>query len=206
MKRTLLLCLFAICYLYNLSGQFEIKSNVLGLASNNYNGQVELLLNDKSGIELEVSYRQTPWILGLSGSEIKNNAFRTLVSYKYYIGAEDPTAGLYFGPYVKLKVAGLENVPSDIDPDYTGGSALPEELKIFNNAFFIGLNAGQKIVFDNGILIEYYGGLGYGAFNSVQIRDDIPAEGEAALGVQSNSFTWPWDFRLGVSLGYRFWR
>ncbi len=117
--KTIYTAIFALFFIGLANGQFEIKTNALGLATNNYNGQVELLLNDKSGIELEASYRETSWLLNLSGSEIQNSAFRTMISYKYYIGGEDPTSGLYFGPYLKLKVAGLENVPVTIDANYT---------------------------------------------------------------------------------------
>jgi hypothetical protein len=191
---------------FSLNGQFEIKTNALGLVNNNYNGQVELLLNDKSGVELEVSYRNTPWIIGLSGSEIKNSAFRALVSYKYYIGGEDPTSGLYFGPYVRLKVAGLENIPTVIDETYMGQLTAPGPVKIFNNAFTIGLTAGQKITFNNNFILEYYAGLGYNPYNQITLRDDLAAEIEDFVQIETNSFTWPWDFRLGVSLGYRFWR
>lgn len=188
-------------------GQFEIKTNALGLVTNNYNGQVELLLNDKSGIELEASFREASWILGLSGSEIQNNAFRTMVSYKYYLGGEDPTAGLYFGPYLKLKVANLENIPVTVDVNYNGASAKPEYARVFNTAFFLGLNAGQKIVFNNNLLIEYYGGIGYAVSNIQKINDeDFASDLESFISVERNSFTWPLDFRLGVTLGYRFWR
>ncbi|GLR16868.1 DUF3575 domain-containing protein [Portibacter lacus] len=204
-----LLIFIAFITLFNLTayGQFEIKTNALGLVANNYNGQVELLLNDKSGIELEASYRETPWILSLSGSEIENSSFRTMISYKYYIGGEDPTSGLYFGPYLKLKVAGLDNIPTEVDKDYVPGPAAPETVRVFNTAFFIGLNAGQKIVFNNNLLIEYYGGFGYALYNDKRINDkDYEPALENFIAVERNSFTWPLDFRLGLTLGYRFWR
>jgi len=188
-------------------GQFEIKTNALGLITNNYNGQVELLLNDKSGIELEASFREASWILGLSGSDIQNSAFRTMVSYKYYLGGEDPTAGLYFGPYVKLKVANLDNIPVTVDVNYTGFSSIPETARVFNTAVFLGLNAGQKIVFNNNLLIEYYGGIGYAVTNTRRINsEDFAADLETFIDIERNSFTWPLDFRLGLTLGYRFWR
>jgi hypothetical protein len=206
-KRTLYTSVIALLFFGFANAQFEIKTNALGLVTNNYNGQVELLLNDKSGIELEASYRETSWLLNLSGSEIENSAFRTMISYKYYIGGEDPTSGLYFGPYLKLKVAGLDNVPVEIDGNYAGGSSLPETARVFNTAFFLGLNAGQKIVFNNNLLIEYYGGFGYAVSNNRVINeDDYASDQEDFINIKTNSFTWPWDFRLGVSLGYRFWR
>jgi hypothetical protein len=205
--RTLFIIALTILTFSAANGQFEIKTNALGLVTNNYNGQVELLLNDKSGIELEASYRETSWLLGLSGSEIENSAFRTMISYKYYIGGEDPTSGLYFGPYIKLKVAGLDNIPVVIDDNYTGSSADPGTARVFNTAFFLGLNAGQKIVFNNNLLIEYYGGIGYGLYNNRMINeDDYASDQQDFISIEQNSFTWPMDFRLGVSLGYRFWR
>ncbi len=206
LKRIFISFSLALLFTSLVNAQFEIKSNVLGLATNNYNGQVELLLNDKSGMELEASFRQTPWFLALSGSEITNSAFRIMAAYKYYIGGEDPTAGLYFGPFLKLKVAGLDNVPSLLDPNYMGRERDPEVLSVFNTAFFVGGNFGQKIVLNNNILIEYYGGFGYAVYNDKMIRDDIPADLENFLSVDRNSFTWPLDFRFGISLGYRFWR
>ncbi len=189
-----------------VSAQVEIKTNALGLVTNNYNAQVELLLNYRSGIELELSYRNTPWILGLSGSEIKNNSFRFLTSYKYYLDSEDPASGLYFGPYLRLKVAGMENIPVALDQTYSGIFANPEIVKVINNAFTVGITGGQKIVFNNNFVLEYYAGIGYNPFNNIRIRDDIPKEIEPYLNITSNTFTWPWDFRLGFSLGYRIWR
>ena len=130
-----------------------------------------------------------------------------MISYKYYIGGEDPTSGLYFGPYIKLKVAGLDNIPVVIDDNYTGSSADPGTARVFNTAFFLGLNAGQKIVFNNNLLIEYYGGIGYGLYNNRVINeDDYASDQQDFISIEQNSFTWPMDFRLGVSLGYRFWR
>lgn len=198
--------LLLIFYSQDLAGQFEIKTNVLGLINNNYNAQVELLLSDKSGIDMEVSYRTTPWILAVSGSDIKNNTFRALMSYKYYLGSEDPTSGIFFGPFVRLKVGGLENIPVSVDESYMGRLEGPEQVRLFNNAFTAGLTGGQKITFDNNFIIEYYAGIGYDFYNPSTIRDDIPSELEDFIKIQTNSFTWPWDFRLGVSLGYRFWR
>lgn len=189
------------------NAQFEIKTNVLGLVTNNYNGQVELLLGDRSGLELEASYRETPWYLSLSGSDIENSAFRTAISYKYFIVGEDPTAGLYFGPYVKLKVAGLENLEAEIDMNYTGPTdGIPSSLSVLNTAFFVGGNFGQKIVLNNNIVIEYYGGVAYGLYNVKMIRNDISEDLSNFISIKTNSFTWPVDFRLGLSLGYRFWR
>ena len=199
----LLICI--ICTTY-LSGQFEIKTNSLGLINNNYNGQLELLLNDKSGIELEVSYRNTPWIIALTGSEIKNNAFRALVSYKYYLGAEDPTSGLYFGPTLRMRIANLDNVPTSLPPTYEGTEINPEIAKVLNNSISLGVSVGQKIVFNNNFIVEYYGGIGYNAINNINIRDNFSQELKNNLVIDTNSFTWPWDFRLGLSLGYRIWK
>ena len=75
-----LILLFFIFILSEINGQFEIKTNVLGLVNNNYNAQVELLLNKRSGLELEGSFRTAPWLASLTGSEIKNNAFRILAA------------------------------------------------------------------------------------------------------------------------------
>lgn len=205
--RIFFLTAFSFFTLNSAIGQFEIKTNALGLITNNYNGQVELLLNDRSGIELEASYRETSWLLGLSGSEIQNSAFRTMVSYKYYVGGLDPTSGLYFGPYAKLKVAGLDNIPVTINANYTGTAAEPSKARVFNTAIFLGLNAGQKIVFNNNLLIEYYGGIGYAVSNTRVINnEDYASDQEDFIEIEQNSFTWPFDFRLGISLGYRFWR
>ena len=207
LKRYLIAHLLFIALTTAVNGQFELKTNVLGLVSNNYNGQAELLLNDRSGFELEASYRESPWFLGLSGSEITNNSFRTMVSYKYYMAAEDPTSGLYFGPYIKLKVAGLDNLSTVTDPNYTGSTTnIPEKVSVFNSAFFLGGNVGQKIVMNNNVVIEYYGGFGYALYNERRIRDEISDELEPFLSLERNSFTWPLDFRLGLTLGYRFWR
>ncbi|WP_235297860.1 DUF3575 domain-containing protein [Portibacter marinus] len=207
LKRSFYLIMIVVASQLSLQGQFEIKTNVLGLVTNNYNGQVELLLGDRSGMELEASFRETPWFTALSGSEIKNNAFRTMVSYKYYIVGEDPTAGLYFGPYIKLKVAGLDNVPTVLDENYPGPTSdNPETAAVFNTAFFLGANGGQKIVLNNNFVIEYYGGFGYALFNERRIREEISDELRSYLDIERNSFTWPLDFRLGFTLGYRFWR
>ena len=205
LKKYLFLLFFA-AFALQLNAQFEIKTNVLGLANNNYNAQVELLLNDKSGLDLEVSYRTTPWILAVSGSDIKNNTFRALIAYKYYLGAEDPTSGIYFGPYLRLKVGGLENIPVELDPTYTGSTPNPETVKLFNNAFTAGITGGQKILFDNNFIIEYYAGIGYDFYNPRTIREDLPTDIEDFVNIENNSFTWPWDFRLGISIGYRIWR
>lgn len=206
MKGKILIFLFAFFTAFMVSAQFEIKSNVLGLVNNNYNGQLELLLNRKSGIELEASYRNTPWVVGLAGSEIKNNAFRILISYKYYWAGDDPTSGLYLSPYVRLKVANMENIPTILSEDYTGTVSNPEQVKILANALTLGLTGGQKITIGSNVIIEYYAGLGYNPVNQNRIRDNLPQEIEEYVLIETNSFTWPWDFRLGLSIGYRFWR
>lgn len=202
----LLFLLIAILYTTCINGQFEIKTNALGLINNNYNAQLELLLNDKSGLELEVSYRNTPWIIALAGSEIKNSAFRALVSYKYYIGSEDPTSGLYFGPTLRMRIANLENIPTSLPATYSGTEINPGIAKVLNNTVSIGVSVGQKITFNNNFILEYYGGFGYNAINNINIRDNFSKELKGNLVVDTNSFTWPWDFRLGLSLGYRIWK
>lgn len=205
--RKLLFGLIFILYcFFTVQGQFEIKTNVLGLANNNYNGQVELLLSDKSGIDMEISYRNTPWLAALAGSEIKNNAFRGLLAYKYYLRAEDPTSGLFFGPYFRLRIANLENIPTSLPETYTGSEENPGIAKVINNSFSIGLQAGQKITFNNNFIIEYYAGLGYNALNQLKFRNNFSNDLKDNLIIETNSFTWPWDFRLGLSIGYRFWR
>ena len=191
---------------FTISAQFEIKTNTLGLATNNYNAQVELLLNDRSGIELEPSFRNTSWLLALAGSEIKNDAFRIMVSYKYYLDAEDPTSGINFGPYLRFKVAGLEDVPVELGEGYIGSTPDPEQARILNNSFIVGVNGGQKIVFDNNFVLEYYAGIGYAVYHQNTIRDNLPTDIKDFVEISTNSFTWPWDFRLGISIGYRFWR
>ena len=205
LERLLFLLICILCTSH-INGQFEIKTNALGLVNNNYNAQLELLLNDKSGLELEVSYRNTPWIIALTGSEIKNSAYRALVSYKYYIGSEDPSSGLYFGPTLRMRIANLENIPTILPATYTGTEINPETAKVLNNTVSLGITVGQKITFNNNFIIEYYGGIGYNAVNNINIRDNFSKELKDNLLTDTNSFTWPWDFRLGLSLGYRIWK
>lgn len=201
--RSIILSLF-LFLAYNMQGQFEVKTNALGLATNYYNGQFELLLNDKSGLELEVGYRETPWIARILGSEIETASVKTTVSYKYYLGGDEPTSGLFLGPYLRFGVGRVNNVPSVVDEGFNG--KIQEKLEVNRNAFAIGLQAGQKITIRENLILEYFAGFGYGVYNYLGIRNDIPEDDLKYYKVESNSFTWPWDFRLGVGIGYRVWR
>ena len=188
-----ILLLFFVSSFSNLQAQkLEVKVHPLPAPLQYYAADFGVYTGDLGGFRLGI--RSSSLDFGeLFDNErhLKANIF--VLDYVFYMGSsEEPLEGFYIGPYVKYRNRTYTNVLRSNSE--RGGTATVNDL---GGGFVLGLSP----VFDSGLVLDFYFGLG---LRGEQYREYDSAQTENYQ--ESNPFilTNPLDVRLGASIGYRF--
>jgi len=193
-QKKLLGALFLACCPLFLFGQLkhELKIEPLNLFST-ITPSYELILNEKIGIEVEMSFQSNDILLFSAGSNFSTEAFDRRrfvpgISGKYYLSSNKYGSGFYIGPHFKLIFnTSIEDTYEDAyfqrfntNPPCSGQRGF--------QSFSTGLTGGYKWLIKEHFIIE---SLFFGTF----------FYGKEENGVQGGR---GFDFDLEIRVGYRF--
>jgi len=193
-QKNLLAALFLACCPLFLFGQLrhEIKIAPLDLFST-FTPSYELILNEKIGVEVEMSFQSIDLNLIGGGSNFSTETFDRRrfvpgISGKYYLSSDKYGSGFYIGPHFKL----IYN--TSIEDTYEDAyfqrfnTNLPCSGQIGYQSFSAGLNGGYKWLIKENFIVEsaFFGTLFYAKEEN---------------GVQGGR---GFDFDMEIRVGYRF--
>jgi len=172
--------------------QHEIKTNVAGLIFNQFGLTYEYVLNENMGILGGVAYFTSP-----GSFSYEYSAFSIAPEFRYYFNPDDDAEGYFIGGYIKYRNTSAPEYLTTFD---NNGNATT--IGQNTNGVALGIVSGRKWVTRSGFMFETWAGFGRYLVNTesytdgyepdalTQAFDDLPA----------------WDFRLGLTAGWRFGR
>lgn len=149
-KLVLLIVAIATINVAQAQGQFEVKINPLGLLFDSPEISGEYLVGDYFGVELALSvdYGKANFANTYDDANPTKSGFGGKIVGKYYFSPDDGGDGWYGGIFIRTKALTVDDKDK---PDYLGYT---------RDVTSIGFEAGQKWVFDTGILIGWGIGIG----------------------------------------------
>lgn len=196
-KLTILTGVFALLFSVNLSAQHEVKTNVAGLLFNQFGLTYEYVLNDNVGVGATVSYFTAPAVFSY-----EYTAFSFTPEFKYYLDPTRMDADKYFvGGYLKYRNTSADEYLFTIDAngdDQTIGQT--------TNGVALGIMTGRKWVTKSGFMFETWAGFGRYLFTTESYTNDYDPETAGGLGslVAAVDDLPSWDYRIGITVGWRF--
>lgn len=180
MKKWLFLALVLYCFAPAQAQHHDLKFNVGGLLVKTPGLFYELGIhpNHSAGVGLNHSWLN----LKVDGERyhFRNTTF--VADYRYYFIPSQDNDRLFVGLYGK---AGSGRLKSDEDP---------EAIKV--NKMALGLNAGWKVVANSGFIFEFYAGGGKTFLTHTPTTNEDLDKAIKSIPL--------FDFRLGITVGYRF--
>lgn len=172
---------------------FEVKVHPLSAPFGYLAGDIGFYLNGKNGFT--VGLRNSSLDIGeLFVDERSLNSTIGVIDYRFFLGSsEEALEGFYIGPYAKYRNREFTNI---LDSDNTrNGSVVINDLAG-------GVVLGATPVFDNGLLLDFYLGLGFRGeldrtYDDAQTKNYQEARAFPITTV-------PIDLRLGATIGFRF--
>lgn len=179
----LLLVAFAMCISLNLSAQFEVKINPIGVLFNSPNVSAEYIVSDDIGVEAIIGLDYGNAALGLV--DLKKSGYSIRLAGKYYFNPDDGADKFYVGLYTGPR---SRTFTDEGDDGFDSGYKI--------SAFTAGVLGGFKWVSSRNIVFEI--GIGIGrAFGEKFEYNDSDNNNESIDGFGIDG--------LGrISLGYRF--
>lgn len=180
-----------------MKAQHEVKTNVLGLLFNQFGVTYEYILNDNMGVGATVSYFTPP-----STFSYEYTAFSITPEFKYYFDPTRMDADKYFiGGYLKYR-----NTNADNYLFYTDDNGDEVIVGQKTNGVALGIMSGRKWVTKSGFMIESWAGFGRYLFTAESYTNGYDPDEDDFLGalVSASDDLPSWDFRLGLTVGWRF--
>lgn len=193
-KLTIFSGMFAILFSVNLKAQHEVKTNVLGLLFNQFGAAYEYVLDDNMGVGASVAYFTPP-----SSFSYEYTAFSFTPEFKYYLDPSRMDADKYFvGAYLKYRNTTADDYLTDGNGQIIGQTT---------NGMALGIMSGRKWVTKSGFMFETWAGFGRYLFTAESYTNGYdPDAADDFLGafVTASDDLPSWDFRFGITVGWRF--
>lgn len=191
-----------------LKAQHDVRVNFIGLLFKNYGIGYEFIINDEMGAGLSFSYSQS--LLGLDTKDY--SSLNITPDFRFYTNPEDGADGFYFGGYLNYAKVNLDNLSINLDTktqDAYGNTIYADVPYNYTlTGFAIGLELGRKWVTNSGVFFETNFGFGRYLTTSHSYSDsrveDYFKTTESVGFEEGIDWLYTFDYRLGLSIGYRF--
>ncbi len=210
MKKILLAILILSISASSVVAQHDVKVNLFGAFFKDFGVGYEYIINDQlsAGVFIN-SVSGTPF-LGVEqyfdGYEGFNySAFKISPEFRYYTSPDFGADKRYYSAYLRYSTENFTNLDYESQNDITGEyTTMPYSFK--NNRITVGLTTGSKWVLNSGIYIESLWGVGRSistspTFSTPDAEDYIKGYSD---DLSNYDYYSEWDFRLQISIGYRF--
>ncbi len=191
----------------SLFAQHGVKINVLGLTVKDFGLGYEFIINDEISAALFINaVTGTPYYnYELITPDENYSALKISPEFRYYLGSNFGADRLFLSGYLRYNSEKF----SDITLHYYD-NALGQSNDIIydfsNTSLVLGAGAGNKWLFNSSLYVEAFFGIGIKAINNPSFSD-IRAEEEMYEEhpkLTNYYYTNMFDYRLQISLGYRF--
>jgi hypothetical protein len=201
-KKLTLAVLAAVVFAFRANAQtptHDASINLAPMAFGNYSGAYHLNFNENMSLGSVVGYQnleiKTTDMSGNS-STVGYKGFYVAPEFRYYFNPGNGNEGFFAGAYMKFRSMGTTgNAYADLDKD---GSIKNYDEK--NTGLSAGVIAGRLWATPSGITFSTWFGLGYYLFDNTTYTNNF--DPDPAFSLDTNLPTL--DFRLGLSVGYRF--
>ena len=182
-KILLILSLFVSTLSFGQS--FDVSLNLAPMVVNNYSGAFMYNLNDDMSVGSVIGYQN------LKLGDFKFQSFYIAPEFRFYFDA-DENDGYYAAGYMKFRSASSnENYGFNENGDYV-------EYEITNTGLAVGANFGRVWSTRSGFFFNPWSGLGLFVFDKQKYSNDYVPSDEETTNLSN------FEFRLGLSLGWRF--
>ncbi len=202
MKNTLkksLVLILALCSIKTFAQTTDVSVNLLPMIFTNFSANISYNLNDNISVGGVIGYQNLKietTTLGVT-EEVGYGGFYIAPEMRYYFNPDNGNDGFFAGPYLKFRSMG--STGESYTATDVNGNIVNYDTK--NTGLALGLILGRNWVTNSNIFFTTWSGIGYYLVNNEKnTKDFVPSPG--FVEVDSNVPTL--DFRLGLSVGYRF--
>ena len=151
-----------------------------------YSGNYEHLFDQTHGVVVRFDYETISD--SYSSNPVALNGYGFILNYRYHLSKT--MESIFIGPYVRYRIYDGNGTADEIDFDFN------------INEFTVGLNAGKRWVWDNGLNVTFALGYGFSTSN----RETIPTNDSIESTIQSfeDEYTFFGPFLGELSVGYAF--
>jgi hypothetical protein len=188
-------CIATLLFMHKVSAQTHDASvNLAPMPFGNYSGNYSFNFKEDMSAGIVLGHQN----LEISSGEDKVGfkGFYIAPEYRYFFNPGKGNDGAFVGGYLKyrsMRTTGDANTGMD-----KSGRLVEYDEK--NNGVSAGVLLGNTWVSKKGIMFSLWGGMGYYLFNKVSYTNNYDPDPGLDLKTNLPSF----DFRFGLSLGYRF--
>ncbi len=190
-----LLILMAVLFSMNATAQNELKMDFAGFLWGNYGLSYEKILSNQMGVGGSANYYVITFDSFGDDDGIEFTGFNVAPEFRFYFNSRNSNSGYFAGPYVKFGQTSSNLFPYVKDEQWVDGSRT-------NTTVALGLGFGRKWVAPAGFVFETYSG--YGKYLVDNIEYENKEQEEEYKGYDSAMSIFNFDWRVSVSVGWRF--
>jgi hypothetical protein len=198
LKQTLVL-IFAFCSLKTFAQTIDFSINLAPMVFTNFSGNLSYNLEDNMSVGTVIGYQNLK-ITATSGTtteEVGYGGFYIAPEFRYFFNPDRGNDGFFAGPYLKFRSMGSSGEAyAALDAN---GDVVNYDTK--NTGLALGIVLGKTWITNSNIFFTTWTGLGYYLFNKTTNSKDFEKD---PLTTEITSSVPTLDFRLGLSVGYRF--
>jgi hypothetical protein len=170
----------------------DVSINLAPMAFGNYSGNYSFNFNENMSAGSVFGYQNLE--VGSGEDKVGFKGFYVAPEYRYYFNPEKDNDGFFAGGYLKYRNMGTTGGANRIE-NWDGTTFSYDEK---NSGLALGVITGKVWIARNGITFSTWAGLGYYLFNETTYTNGYKPDESLETNLPAL------DFRLGLSVGYRF--